>query len=156
MKKSAYYIIAGLILSLLLGMFIGNRLRKSVIQTDTVTIVRVDTLKEIMPPAHDTIYTSKYIRIPITEFDTTYITSVDTAYIIKKEYVQVPESQIHYHTDSLYDCWVSGYAPRLDSIYVYPKTIERTIHTYDKPHNTLSLFADGEFTLIHFNETFVV
>ena len=36
-------------------------------------------------------------------------------------YIEVPMEQKHY-SDSLYDAWVSGYEPSLDSIRVFPRT----------------------------------
>ena len=47
--------------------------------------------------------------------------------------VLVPMEQKHYR-DSLYDAWVSGYNPSLDSLHVYPvtKVITTTITTREK------------------------
>ncbi len=40
--------------------------------------------------------------------------------------VVLPIEQRHYRQDSVYDAWVSGYAPRLDSLRVYQR--ERTVY----------------------------
>lgn len=34
--------------------------------------------------------------------------------------MELPITQLHY-ADTTYEAWVSGYAPQLDSIYVFPK-----------------------------------
>lgn len=40
--------------------------------------------------------------------------------------VVLPIEQRHYRQDSVYDAWVSGYDPRLDSLHVYQR--ERTVY----------------------------
>ncbi len=40
--------------------------------------------------------------------------------------MEIPRTQVEYR-DSSYHAWVSGYKPRLDSISLFNKTIERTI-----------------------------
>ena len=44
------------------------------------------------------------VKVPVYLHDTTF--------------VEVPITQKYYHEDSLYDAWVSGFLPQLDSIQV--------------------------------------
>lgn len=83
--------------------------------TDTITIVRADTIRE---------------RIPhfITEkvLDTIFVEKVS------ENGLKLPITQRYYSTD-LYQAWVSGYKPNLDSINVFNKVVERTVnHTIDR------------------------
>lgn len=84
-------------------------LRHAPVVTDTVTVIteRIDTVERIRP-----VYIAERVvdsvRIPVYLHDTTF--------------VEVPITQKYYHEDSLYDAWVSGFLPQLDSISVYQKT----------------------------------
>ena len=74
-------------------------------KTDTIECVRLDTCKIIVPEY-------KYIRT----VDTIIINSDDG------HVVSLPITQKHYAKDSVYDVWVSGYEPKLDSISIYERT----------------------------------
>lgn len=77
--------------------------------TDTLRIVRVDTIIK---------YKTKYIKERV----------VDTIYVEKEtEKIALPRVQRHFREKSLYDAWISGYEPLIDSIKVYPKTEYTTI-----------------------------
>lgn len=78
--------------------------------TDTVTIVKFDTITK---------YQTKYIKERVT----------DTVYIERDngDKVALPRVQRHFREKSLYDAWISGYDPLLDSIKIYPKTEYTTI-----------------------------
>lgn len=77
---------------------------------DTLTIVRVDT---------------------VTKYRTKYITEriVDTVYIKVDNYenVALPRVQRHFSEKTVYDAWISGFDPIVDSIRIYPKTEYVTI-----------------------------
>ena len=74
--------------------------------TDTLCITLVDTIYE------------RYIE---------YIEkkTIDTLYLSND--IKLPIEQKHYQNNGVYDAWVSGYQPQLDSIITYPKTIYQTI-----------------------------
>ena len=78
--------------------------------TDTVTIVKLDTITK---------YQTKYIKERVT----------DTVYVERDngDKVALPRVQRHFREKSLYDAWISGYDPLLDSIKIYPKTEYTTI-----------------------------
>ena len=82
-------------------------LRHAPVVTDTVTVIteRIDTV-ELIRPVYIAERVVDSVKIPV--HDTTYI--------------EVPITQRYYHEDSLYDAWVSGFLPQLDSISVYQKT----------------------------------
>lgn len=85
---------------------------------------------------------SGYKETVRTEFvtDTLYLYKVDTVYYEKPVYktrtvidtvylacgnddeIPLPIEQKHYSEEGVYDAWVSGYQPELDSISVYRKT----------------------------------
>lgn len=98
---------------LLVSLVVSLTNRKEVIvektTSDTVTIAKLDTVKVKIP-------------IFITELivDTFLIRNDENnAYIIQKTQ--------RYYKDSLYEAWVSGYRPNLDSLNIFRKTITNTI-----------------------------
>ena len=84
---------------------------------DTVTVVRVDTVKIDTPvPVHH------YVK----ERDTAFIVLTDVKVDTVKELVFLPREYMVYK-DSAYRAVVSGVDPRLDSIEVYQKTVVNTV-----------------------------
>ena len=77
--------------------------------TDTITVIRTDTIRTNFP---------KFI----------YKTITDTILVDKTHdnVLKLPITQLYYSTD-LYQAWVSGYKPRLDSINVFNRIIERKV-----------------------------
>lgn len=97
------------VVSFVIGFMLGRHSTKDTIErtlckTDTIRLSSVDTLTLTKP-----LY--KTYRIVDT-----IIIAVDTA-----RNVTLPITQKHYSKDSVYDAWVSGYDPQLDSIKVYAK-----------------------------------
>ena len=78
--------------------------------TDTILKIRVDTFTEYIP---------KYVTKKTT--DTIYLQSKD------KNEVAIEIEQKHYSENEVYDAWISGYKPQLDSIKTYPRVEYRTI-----------------------------
>lgn len=75
----------------------------------------------------DTVIIRTPINISMEKFVLTMrIPNPDTIRVNDTLYVEIPRTQKKY-ADSSYTAWVSGYKPRLDSIEVYNRTIERTI-----------------------------
>ena len=80
---------------------------------------------------HDTLHIAKPISVEsaVVRIDTIRVKDAnDTIYIS----VPIPITQQRY-TDSAYTAWVSGYAPRLDSIHVYPRREVITTTIRPKP-----------------------
>lgn len=78
--------------------------------TDTILKIRVDTLTRYVP---------KYVTKRTT--DTIYLQAND------KNEVAIKIEQKHYSENGVYDAWISGYKPQLDSIKTYPRVEYRTI-----------------------------
>lgn len=78
--------------------------------TDTIVKIRVDTLTRYVP---------KYVTKRTT--DTIYLQASD------KNEVAIEIEQKHYSENGVYDAWISGYKPQLDSIKTYPRVEYRTI-----------------------------
>lgn len=78
--------------------------------TDTILKIRVDTLTRYVP---------KYVTKRTT--DTIYLQAND------KSEVAIEIEQKHYSENGVYDAWISGYKPQLDSIKTYPRVEYRTI-----------------------------
>ena len=116
MKKWIPYIVIA-VLSVCLILSLTNR-NKNVIEThttDTITIVRTDTIRERIPH-----FISEMV------LDTIFVEKVS------ENVLKLPITQKYYNTDS-YQAWVSGYKPNLDSINVFNKVVERTVnHTIDR------------------------
>ena len=92
--------------------------------TDTLVVTKYDTIK-----------VNKPIYITQKVIDTLLIPVTDTIRVNDTLYVNVPKEQKYYTKDSIYQVWVSGYRPELDSLRIYPKTttqyVTKTI--YKKP-----------------------
>ena len=78
--------------------------------TDTILKISIDTLVQYVP---------KYVTKKTT--DTIYLPTND------KNEVAIEIEQKHYSENSVYDAWISGYKPQLDSIKTYPRIEYRTI-----------------------------
>lgn len=90
--------------------------RETEVQSDTIVVVRIDTIKVEKPV---------YITERLT--DTLFLPITDTIRVNDTLYLTVPRTQRKYEKDSLYRAWVSGYKPQLDSIYVFPKVTTVTV-----------------------------
>ena len=78
--------------------------------TDTVTKTLIDTITKYVP---------KDVAKKTT--DTIYIQAND------KNEVALEIEQKHYQDDGVYDAWISGYRPQLDSIKTYSRVEYKTI-----------------------------
>lgn len=103
-------------------------LRRVNIQVDTLYIhdsIIVDK------PIKVTEYKTRIEYIPVPdmcvidslkwELDSMYWANCSLAYRNDSLMLALQLTQAHYHEDSLYDAWVSGWHPQLDSIKVYTK-----------------------------------
>lgn len=78
--------------------------------TDTIIHLKIDTITQYIP---------KYITKKTT--DTIYLQAND------KNEVALEIEQKHYSENGIYDAWISGYKPQLDSIKTYTRIEYRTI-----------------------------
>lgn len=116
MNKNCFHILYSIIIcglvALLYYTYNHNKkielVQKSV--TDTLFFTRIDTIRE---------YKKEYVEKRI----------IDTIYLKANEELYLPIEQKKYSNPQVYDLWVSGYQPTLDSIFVYPKTEYKTITT---------------------------
>lgn len=117
--KDRYIILAALVI-LALGYYWGKRtatpMQVKVVQRDTLTITRVDTIKIDEP---------KPYKVEVIKEDTIYITQKDTIYIT------LPIESKEYKAEEYY-AKISGYKPKLDFIEVYPRTEYKYITTTEK------------------------
>lgn len=108
-KYVPYIVIAVLLVSLFVSLTNRKEVVIEKIASDTVYIVKLDTIK---------------VKIPtlITK------TITDTLYLENGENGFTPiEISQKYYKDSLYEAWVSGFRTKLDSINVFSKTTEKVI-----------------------------
>ena len=78
--------------------------------TDTIIHLKIDTITQYIP---------KYITKKTT--DTIYLQAND------KNEVSLEIEQKYYSENGVYDAWISGYKPQLDSIKTYPRVEYKTI-----------------------------
>lgn len=110
MKKWVpYIVIVLLVVVLILSLTHPREIVVETHTTDTVTIVRVDTIRERFPHF-------VYEKI----LDTIFIENVS------ENGLKLPITQRFYSSD-YYQAWVSGYKSSLDSINVFSKIIEKTV-----------------------------
>lgn len=127
-SESAGLIIAILIIAANVGAFFWGRSTVKLpepgqIQVDTVVVVHTDTIVNEKPVYVD--------RIKVR---TEYVPVTDTLRIHDTLAVEVPIEQVEYR-DTLYQAWVSGYHPALDSIRIFQQTkiVEVTKTITEKP-----------------------
>lgn len=137
MKRWQKIIFCTLLALLALSVFVNVRLLpqrntppKEVV-TDTARITLIDTVPYYKPVPKDS-FVVKYIteRLPIAN-DTTQDHIADISNMVDSVEVQLPIEQKRY-ADSTYTAYVSGYKPRLDSIFIYPRQEVLTITKREK------------------------
>ncbi len=128
--KDTFAVFAGMITALvlvfvpllLLRQCSGSTAVKEKTTTDTVTIVRIDTVVIEKPkPVRVVEKEPVFIRVPVPG-DTT-LKPGDTMQ------VPVPMMQYHFQKDSLYSLDVTGFNVSVDKMEVYPGTVYKTINT---------------------------
>ena len=120
------------LLSLVVGAAAGMLLSRSCVDKgeNSEVVVRTDTLY-----VRDTIVENNPVYVTNTVIDTMLVAVRDTVTVRDTAYIVIEREQKHYRGDN-YEAWVSGYRPRLDSIYVFPETryITNEIQVKRKPH----------------------
>ena len=111
--NSKFHLLYIVIICVLVALLLASKRQIKVVEnrvTDTIVKTRIDTLliRQIEP---------KYIHV----VDTFYISSDNGTN------VQLPIEQRYYSNNGLFDLWISGYKPTLDSIKTYPRIEYRTI-----------------------------
>lgn len=107
----------------------GGTSNEAIVAADTVTVV--DTLRYYYPVPRDSAVV-RYETVRLRVADTVRVTVGDTVQVADSVEVVVPITQKVYE-DSLYRAYVSGYRPRLDSIFVYPSHEVITVTRQAKP-----------------------
>lgn len=98
-----------------------SKLRNQPIITDTITLIKTDTIKIVNPiPVYSVISVNDPLYIPVEK-----LVFVGDSLVLPKE--------IKTYQDSTYKAVVSGYEPKLEEIEVYQKTITNTITKTIKP-----------------------
>lgn len=108
-----FHLLYIIVISVLVALLLASKRQIKVVEnrvTDTITKVQIDTLIKYVP---------KYIVKKTT--DTIYLPSND------KKQVALEIEQRHYQEINVFDAWISGYKPSLDSIKTYPRVEYRTI-----------------------------
>lgn len=100
---------------LAVGILVGW-LCRGVKPPQTEFVVNTDTLT-----VRDTIIERHPVYVTQTKTDTMLVAVRDTTVIHDTTYIVLDREQKYYRGDG-YEAWISGYRPRLDSIYVFPET----------------------------------
>ena len=91
-----------------------------VTKSDTVVVVKYDTLRYEFPVLVDRVKTDTfYVKV---NADSVKKDTQNNAY-----YVKLEREQLHYSEKGRYDAWVSGFQPRLDSFVLYDKKTTTSI-----------------------------
>lgn len=92
--------------------------------TDTVRVTKTDTVRiTVMEPSDSVILRYERVALPADTsggHDTTSSVPADSAAVM------LPITQRMY-SDSLYQAWISGYEPRLDSLHILRQTYMETV-----------------------------
>lgn len=144
-----------LIVLYLIALFIGFKIgvascKQYYTERDTITFI--DTVPYYKPVVRDSIVLKCVTRILPVKKDTSFAINyaqndsenipqvIDTP---DSAAVEIPITQVHYEGKD-YSAYVSGYEPKLDSIFVYPKTTvirERS----NKPPNKIHIGVIGGY-----------
>lgn len=111
--SNKFHLLYIVIILVLVALLLSSKRQIKVVEnrvTDTICKTVVDTITSYIP---------KYI-VKKT-IDTIYLQSSE------KDGVAIPIEQRYYREEGMYDAWVSGYLPSLDSIKTYPRVEYRTI-----------------------------
>ena len=126
-KTTKYALLIGFIVISILVVWVNvlryqiKKLRNQPIITDTITLVKTDTIKIVNPiPVYSEIIVKEPIYIPVEK-----LVYVGDTLILPRERKT--------YQDSTYKAVVSGYEPKLDYIEVCQKTITNTITKTIKP-----------------------
>lgn len=106
--------------------------------------IKVDTLKIKEPiPVEVTKIETKYIPVTKIVKDTVYSESIKLVYVNGEPNIELSRVQKHYSKPNLYDIYISGIDPELDSCNVFKETI--TKETVFKKKSNLDLFIASEY-----------
>lgn len=108
-----FHLLYIIVICVLVALLLSSKRQIKVVEnrvTDTTTIIRIDTITNYVP---------KYIVKK--EIDTIYLPTNN------EDKVAITIEQRHYQKKGMYDAWISGYLPSLDSIKTYPRIEYRTI-----------------------------
>jgi hypothetical protein len=108
-----------LTLLVLLGLSITFNILQLSSEETITEVVTHDTVRIRYPVAHDTVMLTRTISVNVTAPNVCDVCDSDSNIVLLAE-------QKHY-IDSLYECWVSGIDPQLDSINVFRRNTIRTI-----------------------------
>ena len=110
LERILWLIVIGLAVALFFSLNRGKEIEvREIRTTDTVVVLRVDTIIE---------HKTRYIKERVV--DTVYLPSQNPN--TDGDSYPLLITQRHYSKPNLYDLWVSGYEPNLDSIRVYQQT----------------------------------
>lgn len=114
-EKISWLIVIGLVVVLFLSLWSGKKVETIEIKTtDTIIVYKYDTIVD---------YKTRYITERV--LDTIFLPSQNTT--SKTPSIPLLITQRHYSKPNLYDLWISGHKPTVDSIKVYQKTEYQTI-----------------------------
>lgn len=122
-------LVAGLAVSLAVNVWqCRGRGARDGTRADTVRVTYTDTVRYAAPVARESVVV-RYVavRLPVAR-DTAGEHLADVGKKVDSVSVQLPIEQKRYE-DSTYTAYVSGYAPRIDSIFVYPRREVVTVRT---------------------------
>jgi len=108
-----FHLLYIIVIVVLVALLLASKRQIKVVEnrvTDTIVKTRIDTITSYIP---------KYI-VKKT-IDTIYLPSSE------KGEIAITIEQRYYREEGVYDAWISGYKPSLDSINTYPRVEYRTI-----------------------------
>lgn len=101
---------------------------------DTIVVVKYDTLRfEIPVPVDRVVKDTFYVML---NADSVKKDTQNNAY-----YVKLEREQVHYSESGVYDAWVSGFQPRLDSFTIYRKETTTSITKSTITHPKWNYYA---------------
>lgn len=111
--KIKFHLLYIIVIVVLVALLLASKRQIKVVEnrvTDTLVQIRIDTITSYIP---------KYVVKK----------TIDTLHLPanNEDGVAITIEQRHYQDKGVYDAWVSGYKPSLDSVKTYPRIEYRTI-----------------------------
>jgi hypothetical protein len=116
-ERISWLIVIGLVILLFLSLWNGKKTETIEIKTtDTIVVYKYDTIVE---------YKTRYITERVLDTVVVYQPSQNTS--TDNTSTPLLITQRHFSSPKLYDLWVSGYKPNVDSIKIYQRNEYNTI-----------------------------
>lgn len=133
MREPTLHIILLILLVLYLSVTCATlRIQRDTLQEELASITQTETI--VRDTVRETLLDTIFIEAP--EMHSKKLL-YDTLIVLQYDTISLPREQIYYKEDSVYEAWVSGVFPRLDSININIKNDVTEVYTIKTVNNII-------------------